>query len=262
MSAQGTRRKRVLPSTQSRSAGGRLSRGSSVRSKTSVLTSKYQRGRPEEVSLVEGPRNHASGDTQIHTSNNCSRDTTLEASSPGYFQRREIPVVHLAFKCAISKRATIFRESGRRTFNHSTGSKSQPCHARGGNTRETTNYCAKYKPKLRQALYGCKDGGDQTARQTMERNSGHNRTGLSRPNRQSNLERNPQEDSQDIRPFGISFTRHLSWKDTVQRNMRRPSTLGLRFSQRAKDRVGELGKSVDWKSRSPKEAKSDHRDAS
>ena len=111
---------------------------------------------------------------------------------------------------------------------------------------------AKYKPKLRQALYGCKDGGDQTARQTVERNSGHNRTGLSRPNRQSNLERNPQEDSQDIRPFGISFTRHLSWKDAVQRNMRRPSTLGLWCSQRAKDRVGELGKSVDRKSRSPK----------
>ena len=85
----------------------------------------------------------------------------------------------------------------------------------------------------------------------MERNSGHNRTGLSRPNRQSNLERNPQEDSQDIRPLGIRFTRHLSWKDTVQRNMRRPSTLGLRCSQRAKDRGGELGKSVDWKSRSP-----------
>ena len=35
--------------------------------------------------MVEGPRNHASGDTQIHTRNNCSRDTTLEASSPGYF---------------------------------------------------------------------------------------------------------------------------------------------------------------------------------
>ena len=176
----------------------------------------------------------------------------LKQAGRGYFQRREIPVVHMAFKCAIPRRATILRESGRRTFNHSTGSKSQPCHARGGNTRETTNYCAKYKPKLRQALYGCKDGGDQTARQTVERNSGHNRSGLSRPNRQSNLERNPQEDSQDIRPFGISFTRHLSWKDTVQRNMRRPSTLGLRCSQRAKDRVGELGKSVDWKSRSPK----------
>ena len=56
----------------------------------------------------------------------------------------------------------------------------------------------------------------------------------------------------DIRPFGISFTRHLSWKDAVQRNIRRPSTLGLWCSQRAKDRVGELGKSVDWKSRSPK----------
>ena len=130
-------------------------------------------------------------------------------SSPGNFQRREIRVVHMAFKCAISRRAT-FRESGRRTFNHSTGSKSQPCHARGGNTRATTNYCAKYKPKLRQALYGCKKGGDQTARQNVEQNSGHNRSGLSRPNRQSNLERNPQEDSQDIRPFGISFTRHLS----------------------------------------------------
>ena len=88
--------------------------------------------------------------------------------------------------------------------------KSQPCHARGGNTRATTNYCAKYKPKLRQALYGCEDGGDQTAKQTVEQNSGHNKSGLSRPNRQSNLERNPQEDSQDIRPFGISFTRHLS----------------------------------------------------
>ena len=86
----------------------------------------------------------------------------------------------------------------------------------------------------------------------MEQNSGHIRSGLSRPNRQSNLERNPQEDSQDVGPFGISFTRHLSWKDAVQRNMQRPSTLGLWCSQRAKDRVGELGKSVDWKSRSPK----------
>ena len=151
----------------------------------------------------------------------------------------------MAFKCAISRRTTIFRESGRRTFNHSTGSKSQPCHARGGNTRATTDYCAKHKPKLRQALYGCKDGGDQTARQNVEQNSGHNRSGLSRPNRQSNLERNPQEDSQDIPTFGISFTRHLSWKDAVQRNMRHPSTLGLWCSQRAKDRVGELGKSVD-----------------
>ena len=142
--------------------------------------------------------------------NNCNRDTTLEASSPGYFQRREIPVVHLAFKCAILRRAIILRESGRRTFNHSTGSKSQPCRSRGGNTRATTNYCAKCKPKLRQVLYGCKDGGDQIAGQTVEQNSGHIRSGLSRPNRQSNLERNPQEDSQDVGPFGISFTRHLS----------------------------------------------------
>ena len=76
--------------------------------------------------------------------------------------------------------------------------------------------------------------------------------GLSCPNRQSNSVRNLREDSQDIRPFGISFTRHLSRKDAAQRNMRRPSTLGLWCSQRAKDRVGELGKSVDRKSRSPK----------
>ena len=69
-STQGTRRKKILPSTQSRSAGGRLSRGSSIRSKTNVLASKYQRGRTrrDEVSLVEGPRDHASGDTQIHRS--------------------------------------------------------------------------------------------------------------------------------------------------------------------------------------------------
>ena len=31
----------------------------------------------------------------------------------------------MAFKCAIPRRATILRESGIRTFNHSTGSKSQ-----------------------------------------------------------------------------------------------------------------------------------------
>ena len=53
----------------------------------------------------------------------------------------------MAFKCAIPRRATILRESGRRTFNHSTGGKSQPCHSRGGNTRARTNYCARYKPK-------------------------------------------------------------------------------------------------------------------
>ena len=68
--AQGTRRKRVLPSIQSRSAEDRLSRGSSRRSKTSVFASEDQRGRPrrDEVSLVEGPKDHVSGDTQIHTS--------------------------------------------------------------------------------------------------------------------------------------------------------------------------------------------------
>ena len=70
-SAQGTRRKRVLPSTQNRSAEDRLSRGFSRRSKTSVFASEYQRGRPRRdgVSLVEGLKDHASGDTQIHTSN-------------------------------------------------------------------------------------------------------------------------------------------------------------------------------------------------
>ena len=68
--AQGTRRKRVLPSIQSRSAEDRLSRGSSRRSKTNVFASEDQRGRPrrDEVSLVEGPKDHVSGDTQIHTS--------------------------------------------------------------------------------------------------------------------------------------------------------------------------------------------------
>ena len=64
----------------------------------------------------------------------------------------------MAFKCAIPRRATILRESGRRTFNHSTGSKSQPCHARGGNTGVTTNYFAKYKPKLRKHYMGVKMG--------------------------------------------------------------------------------------------------------
>ena len=82
----------------------------------------------------------------------------LKQAGRGYFQRREIPVVHMAFKCAIPRRATILRESGRRTFNHSTGSKSQPCHARGGNTGATTNYCAKYKPKLRKHYMGVKMG--------------------------------------------------------------------------------------------------------
>ena len=70
----------------------------------------------------------------------------------------------MAFKCVIHGRATILRESGRRTFNHSTGGKSQLCHARGGNSRTTINYCARYKAKLRQVSYGYKDGGDQTAR--------------------------------------------------------------------------------------------------
>ena len=64
----------------------------------------------------------------------------------------------MAFKCAIPRRATILRESGRRTFNHSTGSKSQPCHACGGNTGVTTNYFAKYKPKLRKHYMGVKMG--------------------------------------------------------------------------------------------------------
>ena len=64
----------------------------------------------------------------------------------------------MGFKCAIPRRATILRESGRRTFNHSTGSKSQPCHARGGNTGVTTNYFAKYKPKLRKHFMGVKMG--------------------------------------------------------------------------------------------------------
>ena len=70
----------------------------------------------------------------------------------------------MASKCAIHKRATILRESDRRTFNHSTGSKSQLCHARGRNSRTTTNYCDRYKAKLRQVPYGYKDEGDQTAR--------------------------------------------------------------------------------------------------
>ena len=48
----------------------------------------------------------------------------------------------MALKCAILRSATILRESGRITFSHSTGSKSQPCHARGGNSGTTTNYCA------------------------------------------------------------------------------------------------------------------------
>ena len=50
----------------------------------------------------------------------------------------------MAFKCVIHGRATILRESGRRTFNHSTGGKSQLCHARGGNSRTTRQSFAKY----------------------------------------------------------------------------------------------------------------------
>ena len=54
----------------------------------------------------------------------------------------------MTLKCAISKSATILRKNGKRTLNHSTESKSQPCHARGnsqtrpGNSGTTTNYCA------------------------------------------------------------------------------------------------------------------------
>ena len=107
-------------------------------------------------------------------------------SSLGYFQRREIQAAKMAFKSAIPRRATILRESGRTTFNHSTGSKSQPCHARERNGGKTTNHCARVS-------YGCKEGGDPTAKRTVEQNSGHNRSRLSRPNRQSNQERNPQE---------------------------------------------------------------------
>ena len=151
----------------------------------------------------------------------------------------------MAFKSAIPRRATILRESGRKTFNHSTGSKSQPCHARGRNGGKTTNHCARVS-------YGCKEGGDQTVKRTVEQNSGHNTSRLFRPNRPSNQERNPQEYIQDIRPFRSSFTRHLGWKDAVQRNIRRPSTLGPRSSQKAKENVGELGKNADWRSRSSK----------
>ena len=157
----------------------------------------------------------------------------------------------MAFKCANPRRATIFRESGIRTFNHSTGSN----HSLATPVEETPGQQPTTVLNTSQSFaehYMGVKMGETKLLGTMEQNSGHNKSGLSRPNRQSNLERNPQEDSQDIRPFGISFTRHLSWKDAVQRNMRRPSTLGLWCSQRAKDRVGELGKSVDWKSRSPK----------
>ena len=151
----------------------------------------------------------------------------------------------MAFKSAIPRRATILRESGRRKFNHSIGSKSQPCHARGGKSGTTTNYCARYRSNLRQVPCGCKDVGNQTARRTVEQSSGLNKSWLSCPNRQSNQDRNPQEDIYDIGPFRISFTRHLGWKDAVQRNMRRPSTLGPWSSQRGKEHVGELGKNAD-----------------
>ena len=120
--------------------------------------------------------------------------TVVEKSSPSYFQRREIPAAQMAFKSAIPRRATILRESGRRKFNHSIGSKSQPCHARGGNSGTTTNYCARYRPNLRQVPCGCKDVGNQTARRTVEQNSGLNKSCLSCPNRQSNQDRNLQED--------------------------------------------------------------------
>ena len=69
-SAQETRRKRVLPSTQYRSAEDRLCRGSSRRSKTSVFASEDHRGRPrrDEVYWLKDLKTIASGDTQIHTS--------------------------------------------------------------------------------------------------------------------------------------------------------------------------------------------------
>ena len=151
----------------------------------------------------------------------------------------------MALKCAIPRSATILRKSGKRTFNHSTESKAQPCHARGGNSGTTTNHYARYKPKLCQVPYGCEDGGDQTAGCTVEKSSGHNSSRLSRSNRQSNQERNSQEDSWDERPFRISFTRQIGWKDAV-------ADCGLLSSQRAKERVGELGKDAEWKSRSSK----------
>ena len=151
----------------------------------------------------------------------------------------------MALKCAIPRSAIILRESSRITFNHSTGGKAQPCHARGGNSRTTTNHYAGYKPKFRQVPYGYEDRGDQTAGCTVEQSSGHNSSRLSHSNRQSNQEKNPQEDSWDKRPFRISFNRQMGWKDVV-------ADWGLWSSQRAKERMGELGKNADWKSRSSK----------
>ena len=64
----------------------------------------------------------------------------------------------MALKCAIFRSATILRESGRITFSHSTGSKSQPCHARGGNSGTTTNHCADKSQSFAKYHMGVKTG--------------------------------------------------------------------------------------------------------
>ena len=73
----------------------------------------------------------------------------------------------MALKCAIPRSAIILREGGRITFNHSTGSKAQPCHARGGNSGTTTNHYLSgignnpYRERLRLARQQCSPTLDQ-----------------------------------------------------------------------------------------------------
>ena len=64
----------------------------------------------------------------------------------------------MALKCAIPKSATILRKNGKRTLNHSTESKSQPCHARGGNSGTTTNHCADKSQSFAKYHMGVKTG--------------------------------------------------------------------------------------------------------
>ena len=156
--------------------------------------------------------------------NNWSWDT----SSLGYFKSGEIPAAQMAFKCAIHKRATILRESGRRTFNHSTGSKSQPCHARGGISRKTTNYCDRYKAKLHQVPYGYKDGGDQTARRVpWNKTLGTIEVAFPAPIVKVTKREILRKMSKIYDLLGLASP------VTLLRNIRRPSTLGLWPSQRA-----------------------------